>query len=1000
MAMVRFAGRYMLLRRLGQGGMGTVHLALDLSTGTECALKCLDPHAVLAAPDSLRREFELLARVRHPAVVAVHELGFAPDGTPFYTMEYVPGLAAGRALGPGDWRALSFVAAQAAHGLEALHSAGVLHGDLKPSNLLVIPGAEPDALPAGVRLLDFGLAALLGRDGAGHRGTAGYAAPEVVRGEAPTIASDLYGLGATLYTLAAGQSAFSRRASGSVLRRQQEGPPAAVPLEEAGTPGPLVQLILRLMAPAAGERPSDAREVRRELERIHPAARRSLVQRLQTERVVGRERELARLELWMARAPEGPDVMLLSGEAGTGKSALLGELAVRAALGGRSVARLSCAAFDAPGALAGALWRRLAAEAGAAAGSSELSCRALALLERDERATGEADLTLLADAAAAWFHAIQQRGLAPLVLLDDCERLDPLSRTLVRRAALHPAGRIARWVWAGRDGAPGLSEDDRVLLDAGRADRLVLAALERADAERLAAARLHEHPPRDLAGFLWNRSGGHPGLLVELLRLAADRGALREGEVGLSVDPALLESLLLPGDYESTRLARLTALAEPARSAAAALAVWGRPAGPAEIGALAPAADTAALERLLAAGLATRVGAESWTLSPPGLAASVLAALAEDERRRLHRAALAQPRLPAAERFAHLRGSGSAREALAAADEALAGGADEALVVEAAALADAEVPAEAAAWLERAGRLLVERGRHKAAIPFLERALEREPAGAARPARWQLLSAACIRAGRPSEVERVVRSALAEDPPERFRSLLLCNEGSRLISLGQLEAAAAAAREALRLGSAAADDEAEGMSALTLGGALLALGQPAEAATLARRSEEACSRAAHRSGQARALGLRAAVAAAEQDLPQAERLYDEALAAARTHGLRQATEELRMNLAVVLTEAGRWAEAREAHAEAARIALEDGRAVGATLALMNLAQDDGLTGHPARALRQARSAVRLARTYVPRIEPAAWRILAQVLPHRGPRPRAPSAPPAADSPWR
>ena len=72
--MERFAGRYRLLRRLGQGGMGTVHLALDLSTGTECALKRLGPDFAGVAPDSLQTEFESLTRLRHPVVVAVHEL--------------------------------------------------------------------------------------------------------------------------------------------------------------------------------------------------------------------------------------------------------------------------------------------------------------------------------------------------------------------------------------------------------------------------------------------------------------------------------------------------------------------------------------------------------------------------------------------------------------------------------------------------------------------------------------------------------------------------------------------------------------------------------------------------------------------------------------------------------------------------------------------------------------------------------------------------------------
>src|SRR6185295_5956805 len=97
------------------------------------------------------------------------------------------------------------------------HAAGIVHGDLKPSNLLVIPGADADALPAGVRLVDFGLAALLG-EGKGHRGTRGFAAPEVVKGETPGFAADLYGLGATLFALATGKAPQGPSSSGAVGR--------------------------------------------------------------------------------------------------------------------------------------------------------------------------------------------------------------------------------------------------------------------------------------------------------------------------------------------------------------------------------------------------------------------------------------------------------------------------------------------------------------------------------------------------------------------------------------------------------------------------------------------------------------------------------------------------------------------------------------------------------------------------------------------------------------
>src|SRR5437870_9860068 len=99
--MERFAGRYLLLRRLGQGGMGEVFLARARSTGSECALKRIrgggDPTR------SLRREFEALTRLRHPAIVSVLDLSSASDGTPYLVMEYVAGVPANRGLERGDW---------------------------------------------------------------------------------------------------------------------------------------------------------------------------------------------------------------------------------------------------------------------------------------------------------------------------------------------------------------------------------------------------------------------------------------------------------------------------------------------------------------------------------------------------------------------------------------------------------------------------------------------------------------------------------------------------------------------------------------------------------------------------------------------------------------------------------------------------------------------------------------------------------------------------------
>ena len=970
----RLAGRYVLLKRLGAGGMGEVYLARDLTNGTECALKRLQAGSALPASELTRREFEALTRVRHPSVVAVHELGFAPDGTPYYTMEYVPGIAADRALRRGDWASLFFVAVQVAQALESLHAASVVHGDIKPSNLLVVPAPSHADRPLGVRLLDFGLAAVLGRDARGHRGTPGYAAPEIVRGDLPSSAADLYGLGATLFTLVVGRPPFEADGPSSLLRRQQSGPPPAQPLEEAGAPAPLVQLILHLLAPDPNERPRDAREVRRELERAHPAARRPLAERLRSVVVVGREKELAKLDQWARREDGQPRVIVISGDAGAGKSALLAELAARAALDGRRVAHMACDSFAGAGATAMALLRRWAAEAQANVASIDgLSPETRAALAGVEGSFSEAELGALAEAAAPWLR--NDSATAPrLVLLDDSERLDPLSRAFIRRLVLHPDAVPVLWILA-RCGPP--SEDERVLREAGLAESMFLGSLDAGAIGRLAAARLSQPSPDALQAFLWSRAAGHAGLTVDLLRAAADSGALRESEAGLVVDVSLLDAVRAPASFEASLMATYDALPEGARAVAAALAVWGYAVEPARVTALDPRADASSLEALLTSGLARRDEEGRVSLSPPALGERMIESLAPEVRRSLHEAAARWPSLAFADRFRHLRGSGRAAEALEAAARALDEAHDDRLAAAAATLAEREVPDRAGGWYERAGRELAARGRYARAIPYFERALSLATDDTARGERRHRLSTCFLRVGRLADVERVVREALATSPPPGMRARLLTNEAARRGAVGDRAGAQEAACEALELAESANDREGVGIAANTLARALLALGEHDAADALATRAEEACRRAGHGLGEVRATGTRAAVAQARQQGEETERLYHHAIDAARRQGYRLVLEELLLGYSLVLTESGRWEGSRDATAEAARIALEDERPTGAAFAIANLAQLDGLTGRPPSARRQAKAGLRLARRYLPSSEANGWRSLAQ-----------------------
>jgi tetratricopeptide (TPR) repeat protein len=743
----------------------------------------------------------------------------------------------------------------------------------------------------------------------------------------------------------------------------------------AGAPAPLLQLVQRLLAPEAAERPRDVREVREELARMHPAARRPLADRLRAVQVIGREKELARLEAWLADPPRQTRGVLISGEAGSGKTALLQELAARATLAGRGVAFLSFAAFEGPGAVGLAIVRRLASDLGAE--TSEIMPLTRALLHDSNVSLAEEHLDPIVAELASAAEALGKTFRPPLMLMDDIEHEDPVSRALIYRLLLVPGSPPMLAVAVRRGTLDDMEEREKALVATGVAQPMQLGPLDRESVERLAAARLNEPAPAPLVEFLWSRALGHAGLTVELLHAAAERGALRESEAGVVVDETRLDAIGVPQGFEASLLARLAALPEDARAAAVALAIWDRGVPSERALALEPRAGEAAIEALIVSGLARRDERGAVALAPPALGPRILDTVAPQERRALHRRAAQSAGLSAAERFQHLRGGGDADAALLAADEAFEHADDVRLASAAVALAEAEVTPQAGAWRERAGRALAARGRYADAIPHLERAVELADTDELRAVRRQLLSTAYLRAGRHEDVERVIAAALGDDPPAGVRSRLLSNESARLQASMSSEGARAAAEEALTLAETAGDDEAVGIAANTLAHALLMLQLHDRAEEMGVRAVEAFRRAGERVGEARALGTRATIAHARPDVPRADRLFQEALAAARKLGNRVVVEEVLLNHAVLLTDSGQWTRSRDAHSESFRIALEDGRARGAALALANLAQDDGLTGRPRSAQRRARAAIRLSRSFLPGMEMFAWRSLAQ-----------------------
>jgi Nif-specific regulatory protein len=387
-----------------------------------------------------------------------------------------------------------------------------------------------------------------------------------------------------------------------------------------------------------------------------------------------------------------------------------------------------------------------------------------------------------------------------------------------------------------------------------------------------------------------------------------------------------------------------------------------------------------ALDALVQARLAQRTSDGRLGLHPPALSRRLLAGLETGRVRELHHTALGLPDANASERFRHHEGAGDVDSALAAAKAALLAGADERIARRAAALADRAAPERAAEWHESAGRMLLDRGKHREAIAHLERSLRAgEGDVVARGARWTLLTSALLRADRPADVGAAVERALAENPPAADHASLLVNHASQFFSRGMLPEAERNARAAVDVAARADDDKAGGYAALTLGSVLLVLGRTEDADASALRALSYFEKADHEGGSVRALILRAAAASARGDEAAFEGHLTAASARAASLGLRLASEEILGQQGARHVECGRWKEAEQALSQALRLALQDGRPRGAAVVYTSLALVDAITGRVARARRRARTGIRLMRAYLPRLEPYAWRVYAHAL---------------------
>jgi eukaryotic-like serine/threonine-protein kinase len=245
-------GRYRLLEPLGRGGMGTVWRALDEVLGRAVAVKELTlPRGV--APDHraalcerATREARVSSRLRHGSIIRVHDV-IAEDDRPWIVMELLTGRALDEA-GPLPPRRVAEVGLAVLEALGVAHAEGVLHRDVKPGNIFLCDDGR-------VVLADFGIATLEGdaslTASGGLVGSPGYIAPERLRGDRAGPPSDLWSLGAALYTAIEGRPPFNRQTPMGML--------SAVLTEEPAPPlraGPLGPVLLALLARDPARRPA------------------------------------------------------------------------------------------------------------------------------------------------------------------------------------------------------------------------------------------------------------------------------------------------------------------------------------------------------------------------------------------------------------------------------------------------------------------------------------------------------------------------------------------------------------------------------------------------------------------------------------------------------------------------------------------------------------------------------------------------------------------------
>ncbi len=614
--------RYEVRAPLGSGGMSRVWRVYDRVRREDVALKVLRSGVTATR---LGSEFRFIASLSHPGIVAVHDFGVTRDRRPYFTMEVVPGQDI-LAFAEGKPRVVAVEALIAVlETLDFVHARGIVHGDIKPSNILVAPAVASEFAP---KLLDFGLAG--DRDAARplRGGTAMYMAPEVIRDEPPDPSSDLYAIGVVLFELLTGRPPFEGPDLATVLHAHLKQPVPDPRDRAPAVPTALAEIALRLLEKAPRDRFASAREVTSALHAwrsrvtapprrpsdggrtaassvVAPAPRRALAGGA---RFVGREAAIDAVLARAASLPEPGGLLVVQGEVGSGKTRFLDELRVRLQLAGRDCLTVGFGGCVNPTEplkrLTAGLQDRLIDRLSAPRVIAELKDRLTLSPGASLPSWGGPEAPLaerLLDAADALAVAtVEAARREPLVLLlDDVDAalaLGTSGQLPLRRLASRLAGGPAL-VIAATSGAPeAIAGEDPEIVHLPRLGREATEAMVQSLLGVVSS-------PDTLVAHVHAESGGNPGAALRVVRALVASGAIVERQGAWAIAEPLGGRLPLLGAEAGLREIARAAVAplEPLqRRVLSAAALLGERFDEALLAAvLAPSPDPDALSLLL-----------------------------------------------------------------------------------------------------------------------------------------------------------------------------------------------------------------------------------------------------------------------------------------------------------------------------------------------------------------------------------------------------------------